>query len=325
MRKMTLKRCLNIQITKLDEVPKKNKYIPVKVSEMGNIIEIQYMSKRNSKQTIQMQKGGEEFVILATGEIKEVQHGTTRKDNKKGLYKTFANIRAIINTNVTDVSKVRWCTLTYKENMTDTKKLYQDFTNFNKRFCYFCTKNGFDKAEYIAVFEPQKRGAWHCHLLYIWDKQAPFIPNKTLAELWGHGFVQIRQLNNIDNIGAYLTAYLTDLDLSECTILDLNEKSVIKECEVPTTNGTTKKAVVKGSRLKLYPAGFQIMRHSKGIKKPTQTIMSQTEAITKVQGAVKTFERAYRLYDEETGFESVIVKEQFNFNKKIGVNNNGKF
>lgn len=318
MRKMNLKRCLNIQITKLDEVPKKNKYIPVKVSEMGNIIEIQYMSKRNSKQTIQMQKGGEEFVILATGEIKAVTHGTTRKDNKKGLYKTFANIRAIINANVTDVSKVRWCTLTYKENITDTKKLYQDFSNFNKRFCYFCIKNGFDKAEYIAVFEPQKRGAWHCHLLYIWDKQAPFIPNNTLAELWGHGFVQIRKLNNVDNVGAYLTAYLTDLDLSECTISDINEKSIIKECEISTTDGKKiKKAVIKGSRLGLYPAGFQIMRHSKGIKKPIQTMMSQIKAENKVKNTVKTFERAYKLIDEETGFELIIIKEQYNKARKM--------
>ena len=167
-----------MQITRLNEIPDKNKNIPVKVSEMGNIIEIQYMSKRNTKQTVQMLKGGEDFVICSTGEIKEVSHGITRVDNKKGLYKTFANIRATINANITNTDKVRWCTLTYKENMTDTKRLYSDFANFNKRFCYYCIKNNLGKPEYIAVFEPQKRGAWHCHLLYIWLMAAPYISNQ---------------------------------------------------------------------------------------------------------------------------------------------------
>ena len=296
-----------MQITRLKEVPDKNKNIPVKVSEMGNIIEIQYMTKRNTKQTIQMQSGGKEFVICSTGEIKEVNHGTTRKDNKKGLYKTFANIRGIINANITetDSNKVRWCTLTYRENMTDTKRLYSDFVNFNKRFCYYCTRNNLGKTEYLALAEPQQRGAWHFHVLFIFETSAPYISNQVLYELWGHGFVQIRSLNNVDNVGAYLSAYLTDLELSECSVLDIKEKSVIKDCGAS-------KAVIKGARLNLYPVGFQIMRHSRGIKKPTHSIVSQEVAESKIQNAVKTFERAYKLTDNKTGFESIIIKEQFN-------------
>ena len=112
-----------IEFEKLLTVPTKNPNLLVKVTEMGNVIEVQYMSRRNTKQTIQMLPGGEEFVICATGEVKEVKHHETRKDNKKGLYRTFAKARGIINANVTDVEKVRWCTLTYAENMTDTKQL----------------------------------------------------------------------------------------------------------------------------------------------------------------------------------------------------------
>ena len=217
-----------IEITKLLEVPAIADSAQVKVVEMGNVIETTFMSRRNTKQTIKPLKGGQEYVICSTGEIKEVRVAETRADNKKSLYRTFANIRGIINANVTDVSKVRWCTLTYAENMTDTKRLYRDFRDFNWRFQYYCQKNDFGKPEYIAVFEPQQRGAWHAHLLYIWqDRIAPFIPNKDLAAIWQHGFVQIRQLQNVDNVGAYLTAYLTDLELGE-GCFDLNEKSVLK-------------------------------------------------------------------------------------------------
>ena len=86
-----------MKIEKLTETPRKLPYLPVKVTEMGNVIEVQYMSRRNSKQTIQMLPGGEEFVVCATGEVKEVTHHETRKDNKKGrgwkLYLCIQNSR----------------------------------------------------------------------------------------------------------------------------------------------------------------------------------------------------------------------------------------
>lgn len=129
-----------MEFKKLDEIPEMLPTIPVKVTSMGNVIELQYMSKRNCRQTIQMLPGGEQYIICDTGEIKNVVHHETRKENKKGLYKTFARARALINTNVTDVSRVRWCTLTYAENMTDPKQLYTDFRDFNKRFQYYCEK-----------------------------------------------------------------------------------------------------------------------------------------------------------------------------------------
>ena len=285
----------------------------VKVTEMGNVIEVQYMSRRNCKQTIQMLQGGEQFVICATGEIKDVEHHNTRKDNKKGLYKTFANARAVINANVTDVSKVRWCTLTYAENMTDPKRLYEDFRNFNWRFQYYCKTHGYSKPEYIVMMEPQGRGAWHAHLLYIWqDQKAPYISNQDFRELWGHGFVRIKKLDNVDNVGAYLTAYLGDMEIDEMDV----SKAVGKHCkvvEVEDEDGKkVKKAIVKGARLDLYPANFNMLRCSRGVKRPVAEMMSQEEANKKVSAATKTFESTIKLVDNENDFETVIIREQYN-------------
>lgn len=280
---------------------------------MGNVIEVQYMSRRNTKQTIQMLPGGEEFVICATGEVKEVKHHETRKDNKKGLYRTFAKARGIINANVTDVEKVRWCTLTYAENMTDTKQLYSDFQKFNQRFQYYCKVKGYSKPEYIVMMEPQGRGAWHAHLLYIWqDMKAPFIPNEDFRELWGHGFVRIKKLDNVDNVGAYLTAYLGDMEITD---LDVSQ-AVGKNCKIVETeddNGNkVKKAIVKGARLDLYPSNFNMIRTSRGVKRPTEEMMSQEEANKKVSAATKTFESAIKLVDSDNDFETVIIREQYN-------------
>ena len=297
----------------MSQIPPKNPNLAVKVTEMGNVIEVQYMSRRNCKQTIQMLQGGEQFVICATGEIKDVEHHNTRKDNKKGLYKTFANARAVINANVTDVSKVRWCTLTYAENMTDPKRLYEDFRNFNWRFQYYCKQKGYSNPEYIVMMEPQGRGAWHAHLLYIWqDQKAPYIANQEFREMWGHGFVRIKKLDNVDNVGAYLTAYLGDMEIDE---MDFS-KAVGKQCkvvEVEDEDGKkVKKAIVKGARLDLYPANFNMLRCSRGVKRPVSEMMSQEEANKKVSAATKTFESAIKLTDNENDFETVIIREQYN-------------
>ena len=297
----------------MSQIPPKNPNIAVKVTEMGNVIEVQYMSRRNCKQTIQMLKGGEQFVICATGEIKDIEHHNTRKDNKKGLYKTFANARAVINANVTDVSKVRWCTLTYAENMTDSKRLYKDFHDFNLRFQYYCKQKGYSNPEYIVMMEPQGRGAWHAHLLYIWqDQKAPYIANQEFREMWGHGFVRIKKLDNVDNVGAYLTAYLGDMEIDE---MDFS-KAVGKQCkvvEVEDENGKkVKKAIVKGARLDLYPANFNMLRCSRGVKRPLVEMMSQEDAYKKVSAATKTFESAIKLTDHENDFETVIIREQYN-------------
>ena len=302
-----------IEFEKLDQIPEKNPNVLVKVTEMGNVVEVQYMSRRNCKQTIQMLTGGEQFVICATGEVKDIEHHATRKDNKKGLYKTFANARAVINANVTDVSKVRWCTLTYAENMTDPKTLYKDFQQFNQRFQYYCGKKGYSNPEYIVMMEPQGRGAWHAHLLYIWqDQKAPYISNQDFRELWGHGFVRIKKLDNVDNVGAYLTAYLGDMEINE---MDLS-KAVGKQCkvvEVEDEDGKkVKKAIVKGARLDLYPANFNMLRCSRGVKRPVAEMMSQEEANKKVSAATKTFESAIKLVDNENDFETVIIREQYN-------------
>ena len=309
-----------IEYEKLDQIPEKNPNVLVKVTEMGNVVEVQYMSRRNCKQTIQMLTGGEQFVICATGEVKDIEHHATRKDNKKGLYKTFANARAVINANVTDVSKVRWCTLTYAENMTDPKRLYTDFEKFNKRFQYYCKQKGYSKPEYIVMMEPQGRGAWHAHLLYIWDDmQAPYIPNEEFRELWGHGFVRIKKLDNVDNVGAYLTAYLGDMELSEVNPEEFDKVThgtSTKLVEVDEDGKKVTKAIIKGARLNLYPADFKMLRCSRGVKRPVAEMLTQEQANKKVSAATKTFESAVKLTDHENDFETVIIKEQYNLIRK---------
>lgn len=167
------------------------------------------------------------------------------------------------------------------------------------------------------MMEPQGRGAWHAHLLYIWqDMKAPYIANDVFAKLWGHGFVRIKKLDNVDNVGAYLTAYLGDMELSEVDWHKWNEitrGATVKQVEMIDENGEkVTKPVLKGARLNLYPANFNMLRCSRGIKRPTEEMLSQEMANKKVSGATKTFETAVKLTDVENEFDSVIIKTQYN-------------
>lgn len=308
-----------VEIRRLEERPDIDSSMPVKVIEMGNVIEIQYMSRRNGKQTIQMLKGGEQYIDLGTGEIKDVVHHNTRADQYKSLYRTFRNVRAIINSNVTDVKKVKWITLTYAENMQDTKRLYEDFKKFNQRFQYYIKKLGYSGAEYIVMCEPQGRGAWHCHLLYIFDVAAPFIPNIELERLWGHGFTKTKKLDDVDNVGAYLTAYLGDMEVQQALDDNADEfqrcvdgNATIKSVEIDGN----KKYYIKGARLSLYPANFNMYRCSRGIKRPVEYMDYLENAEKKVSAGTLTYEKTVEIIDLDNDFQTVINSRQYNMVKK---------
>jgi hypothetical protein len=275
---------------------------PVKVIEMGNIVEIVYTSKK-AVQVIRMLPNGE-YLNLNTGEIKTCVKHENRISQEKNLLRTFRNLRAVINSNVIDTNTVHWITLTYAENMMDSGRLYTDFRDFNKRWKrYIAHEFGYHHVEYIVVAEPQKRGAWHCHLLYMYEQDAPYVPNDKLREIWRHGFVSIKKLDTVDNVGAYLTAYLTNLPLDDNIETDKTQKT---------------KALLKGARLHLYPAGFRIFRTSKGIKRPVKKTMTLREAEKQVAGMTKTYENSFRLIDEQTHFELEVNRQQFNKIRKEG-------
>lgn len=305
-----------MQFEKLDSIPVDLNYTNVRVTESGNVIDVTYMSRVNRKQTVsRLDKN--HYVITSTGEIIETEEGDSRLSHKNYLYNTFRMIRNLVNANVTEVPNCLWCTLTYAENMQDDVRLMKDFDSFRKRFIRHLVKIGLDVPEYISVPEPQQRGAWHLHVIYIWSHKAPFIPNETLAKLWGHGFVSIKSLsrfgNTCDNVGAYLTAYLGDLETDSAAAVDGTH--IIGK--VYDENGKLiPKKVIKGGRLHLYPPGFKMIRHSKGIKKPLVYDSDFRDIKEKASAGTETFSTCFRLTDSENDFDMLVVKKQFNLKRK---------
>ena len=305
----------NFKVKKIDniKVPENAK---VRVKLTGDIMEVMYSEKQALGQIYIKKINGHEYVNLRTGEVLEYETIENRSQNLDSVRRSLGRRRDYINTNVVDVTKCKWVTLTYAENMTDTRRLYKDFEKFRKRMSY-----KYGKFEYIIACEPQGRGAWHIHMLMIFPGKAPYIPNNEMEVTWSHGFTVTKKLDeNISNIGAYLTAYLGDFDFSDLDKLSSQELKKmqgkqIKDVEVLEPNGMkTSKKIIKGGRLHMYPANFNIYRCSKGIKKPAifKDFEKEVQKIVKASSAKLTFEKTISIHDTDKDYKNTLNYRYYN-------------
>lgn len=291
----------------------------VSLKTMGHIYEICYLQKKNNEIKIQL-LDKDHYMYLDTGEIFECNHIENRSESKFQVGQSLKRLRDYINTNVVEPNYCKWITLTYKSNMTDSKQLYNDFKRFMTRF-----KRRFKeyKIEYIVAMEPQARGAWHCHCIIIFDRVAPFIPNATIEKLWEQGFTKITKLDDIDNIGAYLTAYLGDMEFTKENILELQKQGLkvsqmaLKEVnEIEGIKLKEPKSFIKGGRLYMYPPKFNLYRISRGIKKPKKEYYSYHVAKEKAGLRVPTYSKGIKISDLDNSFDNIIIYEYYNTKRK---------
>jgi len=283
----------------------------VSVKLMGNICEVS-ISDRQGKATI-CPVSDEAYVVLSTGELKSFScHADNRTENRRNLEKTMKHLSDIINVNINleNIPCCRFFTLTYQKNQRDPHKVYHDFKNFNQKFKRHVNKLGL-KYEYIFVLEAQARGAFHGHCIFIFNAIPPFFDSSMVSTIWGQGFVSIEALKgNPDDIGRYLTAYLTDLPVDE--ICDSSNLSFLEETKEIQATGKDKR-ILKRARLSLIPAGTRIFRCSRGIKRPVIIKAPYGEALEHLaeNGYQKTREIAYELYDSESDFKSKYVMQTY--------------
>ena len=155
----------------------------------------------------------------------------------------------------------------------------------------------------LACAEPQERGAWHLHIIYIFDKKAPFIANDEVAKIWGHGFTETENLKSW-NVGGYLCAYLSDIAVEpNISVVGYDTKIV------DTDKG--KKKIVKGARLAYYPANFRLYRCSRGIKRPYKEKMRNDEAMAVVEDMKQVYERTLKIKDSDTDYETIVNTKVF--------------
>lgn len=250
----------------------------------NNIIELVQIQRSTVPPTVKA--AGGLYVDTRTGETITPKEKTNRSENIKSVRHTLAKMRRIINANFSADERPCHIVLTYSENMTDTKRLYHDCDVFMKRLKRYCKI----KVSYFIAVEPQKRGAWHAHIILKAREKGKFltITKKDVAQMWEHGTrVSCDTVDRVDNIGAYLSCYLSNM------------------------NGTKK----KGERLYLYPKGINMYRHSRDVKAPKEIELTAAE-VKKITGSAKPCYQTQTNILNDNG-ESVqqIVHLQYNLSR----------
>lgn len=243
----------------------KGKYF--KISHQGMYAEAIAMLKKPCQGIRKINK--KYYEVLSTGEVKEYKHNEQKQ--KDSLYKTMERLRALIRCNITGDKNELFITLTYSENMTDRERLMKDYEKFYKRLQYH-----FKNCEflYIAVAEPQERGAWHLHILLKDLKHKNlYITNKKITELWTHGMTTTERIKAREPSEYFMTYFQNDEPH------DWEKKS--KQAE---------KKKRKHDRLKYYPQGFNFYRTSRNIKRPVieknvsfESLVKQYPILTKTK------------------------------------------
>jgi hypothetical protein len=142
----------------------------------------------------------------------EVNLDVEKIDNKErgnnySRQRTRNNLRRLILSNFSD--KDRFVTLTFEDNITDIETANKEFKKFIQRVV-----RQYKDFKYVAVIEFQKRGAVHYHM--ICNLPAELLPGKGIYEqemnfmlrYWQQGYVDIKDIKGVDNVGAYLLKYL---------------------------------------------------------------------------------------------------------------------
>lgn len=143
------------------------------------------------------------------------------KKRKDSISRTRTEIRRLINCNQ-DFTK--FYTLTFKDNITDVKIANKHFSKFIMRMEY-----RYEDFKYVSVIEFQKRGAVHYHFLC----NLPYIKSKEVETIWGFGFIKIKRIQHVTNLGAYVCKYLQK-DMTDGRLFNKKKYFCSKNLDRPT-------------------------------------------------------------------------------------------
>lgn len=161
----------------------------------GNVLEI-YDYEKSVGKGFQAFRKGRANALYTSDEVKADNRGKIAQRARQTV-RRYANANPQLN---------KFLTLTFAENITDLDYARYEFDKFIKR-----VKTRYATFQYIVVVEFQKRGSVHFHLLC----NLPYIKVNKFASVWKHGFIKINKLDNVDNVGAYITKYMTKDNIDE--------------------------------------------------------------------------------------------------------------
>lgn len=139
----------------------------------------------------------------------ELTEQEKQENRVKVMSRAKRDLRRIVNSNVGQYGEeftAKFVTLTFREHITDLRSANAEFKKFIKRLNYFMFKSKKANIKYTVVPEFTKKGRVHYHVIFY---NLPYVKADKLAEIWGQGFIKINKIDNCDNVGAYVSKYMT--------------------------------------------------------------------------------------------------------------------
>lgn len=129
-----------------------------------------------------------------------------REDN---VYRAVSRAKRLINANSgRSENPDKFVTLTFAGNETDLSRCNDLWHKFIKRLEYNLQR----RVAYVAVpqiqwerYEKYGVKVWHYHALFF---GLPYVDNEKLRAIWKHGFVRINAIDQIEDVGAYVSRYM---------------------------------------------------------------------------------------------------------------------
>lgn len=185
----------------------------MKVIKTGNIIEIyEYEKEKARYEDTRMEITEPDYWVPTSYELnrlelqeeldeyyKEQPKATKEENREHNIKQIRLRIKRLINANF-DHSSIM-ATFTFRENLQDIPQANKLYKEFIQRLRYTKGKD----FKYLAIIEFQERGAIHYHTLI----NLKYIPQQELITIWQNGGVDVRKVEKVDNLGAYLSIYLT--------------------------------------------------------------------------------------------------------------------
>jgi hypothetical protein len=190
-------------------------YYNVKIIETPTSIEIWEYIDKPVIYTVKTQNEEKKDTIIEENKDLETkvsasEHYDALKRKQKHYKKMRWEIARIVDCNFDN--KTKFITLTFKNNIDDITFTNYEFNKFIKRLNFYLYNTKKQELKYLAVWEKQKRGAIHYHIIFF---KLPYIKSKVLQEIWGHGFIKINKIDvdSKDNRGRYVSKYFSkDID-----------------------------------------------------------------------------------------------------------------
>jgi hypothetical protein len=139
----------------------------------------------------------------------ELTEQEKEENREKVMSRARRDLRRIVNSNIGQYGEdftAKFVTLTFREHITDLKSANAEYEKFIKRLNYFMFNSKKANIKYSVVPEFTKKGRVHYHVIFY---NLPYVKADKLAEIWGQGFIKINKIDNCDNVGAYVSKYMT--------------------------------------------------------------------------------------------------------------------